>query len=124
MLPKLLTVAWIASSTCALTLTDHRKRALWCKPKYGSLDWPSAADERLPLHQLAYYLITDEEEPDTDKSYDISQVIMREHIFSLLIEFLEQHQDWKWREVKFISTMFPITAWLVSFSLRLISHYW
>ena len=43
MLPKLLTVAWIASSTCALTLTDHRKRALWCKPKYGSLDWPSAA---------------------------------------------------------------------------------
>jgi hypothetical protein len=67
-------------------------------------DWPSSAEWPLPPYQLAHFLITDEEEPEVDKSYDISQVVLREHIFSLLIEFLEKYQNWKWREVKFISS--------------------
>jgi hypothetical protein len=43
MLQKLLTVAWIASSTCALTVPDYHERVLSCKPKYGAPDWPSPA---------------------------------------------------------------------------------
>lgn len=42
MLPKLLTVAWITSSTWALTVPDYHARNWGCKPKYGSPNWPSA----------------------------------------------------------------------------------
>lgn len=43
MLHRLLTVAWITSSTFAFALPDYNERALSCKPTYGSPDWPSAA---------------------------------------------------------------------------------
>lgn len=43
MLQKWITIASIASSTCALTVPDLHERALRCKPKYGAPDWPSAA---------------------------------------------------------------------------------
>ena len=43
MLRKLLTITWLAISTCALTVPDHHERVFRCKPKYGSPDWPPAA---------------------------------------------------------------------------------
>ncbi|GAB3585696.1 hypothetical protein [Hymenobacter daeguensis] len=66
---------------------------------------PEELPELAPPRLADFRVVDDFAPTDDDESgfvaYDISEVILTEHVMSLVVEFLEQYPTWERREVRF-----------------------